>query len=221
MALTIPAPEATTLPAGESAALDLPPIPKEALAALARLRDEAAAEVERLLAFLDATEPDPDLEEGDEGGGDINDEPHDGDFDSEPSLAFPGAASGTGGTQHHGNASDLEDDNDSGIADDGGLAEQTTGEPTLGSFDRLMNQQHGWQQRFGPGTWHAGPDTELDDADKEDNGDLEPSLGSLEQIASSFEYHHNPGGNQAIWAAGSTDDREHDPAEGGEPEDWE
>jgi hypothetical protein len=36
---------------------------------------------------------------------------------------------------------DLEqDDGESGIGDEGGLIEQTVGEPTLGSFDRMMDR---------------------------------------------------------------------------------
>jgi hypothetical protein len=36
--------------------------------AIKRLREEAADEIERLLAFLDRTEPDPDLEESEPSG---------------------------------------------------------------------------------------------------------------------------------------------------------
>lgn len=38
------------------------PVQAKALGDLARLRKEVSAEIERLLAFLDCTEPDPDLE---------------------------------------------------------------------------------------------------------------------------------------------------------------
>jgi hypothetical protein len=42
--------------------------PETLLQAIGRLRKEAADEIERLLEFLDRTEPDPDLEESDPSG---------------------------------------------------------------------------------------------------------------------------------------------------------
>ena len=113
----------------------------------------------------------PQLEDDDPGGGEVQDEPHEAvdedapeeGGDKEPSLAFPGTLNGTGGTQYHGNSSDLEEDNDSRIADQDGLTEQTTGEPSLGSFDALVNQEHAWQQRRSP--VHYWADAEDDPAE--------------------------------------------------------
>jgi len=44
----------------------------KSLGDLARPREEASAEIERLLAFLDCTEPDPDLEPDDFGIADLD-----------------------------------------------------------------------------------------------------------------------------------------------------
>ena len=46
-------------------------------------------------------------------------------------------------------------------------------EPSLGSFDRIMNQADAWRQRNG---WYAfEPDQEQDDCDKEDSDPAEDS----------------------------------------------
>jgi hypothetical protein len=152
---------------------------------LASLRREAEARVTLLIDLLDLLAPDPDLED--------DDAPEDGG-DREPSLGFidpkitvestgyhsdrrylttayfdqTNAQGGTDdreGDEHDGR----EPDDDTGIGDAGGLAEQTNGEPSLGSFDRLMNQQHAWQQRLSPNDWAPGIDAELDNADREDD----------------------------------------------------
>ncbi|MDH2343239.1 hypothetical protein [Bradyrhizobium sp. SSUT77] len=46
--------------------------PEQFFQALGRLRSEAEDEIERLLAFLDRTEPDPDLEPEESGIGDLD-----------------------------------------------------------------------------------------------------------------------------------------------------
>src|SRR5215218_6639411 len=94
------------------------------------LAEDMQAAVDRLLEALDALEaPEEDKEEDDDGGGDVQDEPYDAmdedapedGGDKEPRLALPGTINGTGGTQYHGNSSDVEEDSDSGIADQDGL----------------------------------------------------------------------------------------------------
>lgn len=101
------------------------------LQTLARLRKEASAEITRLIAFLDASDPyvmteleddiSADLEDDDPGE---NDDPAENDLDDEPSL---------GSLDHHqsqerwaaGGRRDLEQDHaESGIADHDGLLEQ-------------------------------------------------------------------------------------------------
>ncbi|MCK1578572.1 hypothetical protein IVB03_02980 [Bradyrhizobium sp. 168] len=69
-------------------------------------------------------------------------------------------------------------------------------EPSLGSFDCLMNQDTSW--RTVHGEFIAGPEAEQDDCD------IEPSLGSLD---------HNH--SQERWAVGGRRDLENDGAESG------
>jgi hypothetical protein len=117
-----------------------------ALHTLARLRKEASAEIHRLLAFLDASDPYV--------------------------------------------ATEIEDDGDD---EDGGDAE-----PSLGSFDRMTNQEKSYRETFY--AVYSGPDAEQDDAD------AEPSLGSIGMHAHS---------DQENWAMGDRRDVEQDPAESG------
>ena len=78
----------------------------------------------------------------------------DGDPDLEPSLA--GSPSGKHAFDAEGDDCDLEDGRD--------------GEPSLGSFDRLVNQEHSWRR---PCHYSFSPDLEADRADDEDGGDTE------------------------------------------------
>jgi hypothetical protein len=88
---------------------------------LARLRKEASAEIERLIAFLDTSDPyvmnELELDNHDEDGGDT--------------------------------------------------------EPSLGSFDRMIDQSKSW--RSVQGEFIAGLDAEQDDADREDADPAEES----------------------------------------------
>jgi hypothetical protein len=81
---------------------------------------------------------------------------------------------------------ELEDD-DSCLLEDGGDSE-----PSLGSFDRMVNQERSYRKIVGE--FGAALDAEQDDSD------LEPSLGSCDPPMW--------GGDQTHWAAGSRDDRE-------------
>ncbi len=113
---------------------------------LLRLRKEASAEIHRLIAFLDASDPYVTTE--------------------------------------------LEDDDD--------REEVGDNEPSLGSFDRLTDQEKSWRQG---GLWEVPEiDAELDTSDDE------PSLGSLDPD-------HQP--NQELWAVGDRRDLEQDDAESG------
>jgi hypothetical protein len=69
-------------------------------------------------------------------------------------------------------------------------------EPSLGFFDRVVDQSKAWQQR---GEFCSGDDAEQDEAD------AEPSLGSV----------GNMHFNQETWAARKPNDRELDDAESG------
>ncbi|MGY3443710.1 hypothetical protein [Bradyrhizobium sp. USDA 4473] len=94
------------------------------------------------------------------------------DGSDEPSLgfqeAFPGMGRGSGGDDR---------------------------EPDLGSFDRMLSQEHCNRQR-------VGEPVEIDA--EQDQADSEPSLGSLDHWHS-----------QEEWAAGGRRDLEQDPAESG------
>jgi hypothetical protein len=160
-------------------------------------RSRIEALVEGLIGYLDSLDTDPDLEEDDFGGGDVNDEPqggdvvdepHDGGDDDEGSLGWANnAGQGALGDntedgdetalERHGagflrsGGEDVEDDDpaeEDDPAEDGG-----EDEPDLNSFDRMMNQEKSWKQRFNSSNWHARNDAELDDADREDSDPAE------------------------------------------------
>jgi hypothetical protein len=109
----------------------------EALRALARLRREAAAEVERLLAFLDETDGDPDLEDEHDGREpDVDGEPDLGSFDRtiDQEKSWRQSKSGLlAGIDYELDDCDREDDDPaevsdvSGIGDQDGLLEQVGG----------------------------------------------------------------------------------------------
>jgi hypothetical protein len=93
-----------------------------------------------------------------------------------------------------------ETENHMELEDDGDLEEVGDDEPSLGTFDRIMDQTKSSRQNVYRSGWMDAPppiDTEQDGAD------AEPALGSLDQ--------HD---NQEQWAAGDRRDREQD---GGEP----
>ena len=75
-------------------------------------------------------------------------------------------------------------------------ADDSEMEPSLGSFERVVDQSKAWQQR---GEFCSGNDAERDEAD------AEPSLGSVGDMHFKQEY----------WAAGKRDDRELDGADSG------
>lgn len=107
---------------------------------------------------------------------------------------------------------DEDEGADSGVGDPDGLIEQTTGEPSLGSFDRMANQEKSYLQR---GAWLGSypDDSELDDADRE------PSLGARESHPSvHMQQGSSPIGHQLAWGCGARDDRE-DEHDGREPDD--
>ena len=75
-------------------------------------------------------------------------------------------------------------------------------EPSLGFLEAFPGQ--------GRGTIFAGDDREKDDADDEDGGDDEPSLGSLEHHCCSDGWWPgpNPTGDQTLWGHGPRNDLE-------------
>ena len=68
------------------------------------------------------------------------------------------------------NHMELEEGADDAPCDDTEL------EPSLGSFDRMLNHEKSYRQTWGE-CGDCGDDIEQDDCDNEDNGDREPDLG--------------------------------------------
>jgi hypothetical protein len=143
-------PNPSTLPAGAPAGGPPSDVPYDALRTLARLRREAAAEIERLLAFLDASEPDPDLEE---------DHTAEEEPDGEPSLGWTDKQAAKGDYGGHwlaGQDLEFDDSDDEDGADieatneDGGDIndephdEDSEAEPVLGSTETGAGSQLGW-----------------------------------------------------------------------------
>ncbi|WP_375782933.1 hypothetical protein ACE10Z_23755 [Bradyrhizobium sp. Pha-3] len=128
-----------------------------------RLRKRAEAAIDYLLLLLDQIDGEADLEDG----GDL-----------EPSLAalerhpecIPGESwlnapyrTGDGAQTcwNKGSRDDREDEHD---GREPNVDDELSGdeeEPALGSFDRLINQDHGWRQTQGPNWFlHANADIE-------------------------------------------------------------
>src|ERR1700724_922388 len=59
-------------------------------------------------------------------------------------------------------------------------ADDSEAEPSLGSFDRRMDQSKAWEQTAGELCFSI--DAERDDADHEDSDPAEPSLGSVGDV---------------------------------------
>jgi hypothetical protein len=89
-----------------------------------RLRRRVAVAAERIIAALDALDA-PQMDRED-------DDPAEDGADEEPSLGWP--EQGKIGVYHYNSGDDIEEDPaELGIADGGGLCEQTVGEPSLGA----------------------------------------------------------------------------------------
>lgn len=101
-------------------------LPEEAFRAIGRLRREARDEIDRLLAFLDTTQPDADLE------------PSLGSSAAHEWYSQAGWATGT--------ADDREDEHDGKEPDHGEAEPDNEGEPTLGSLESVINQDIAWHE---------------------------------------------------------------------------
>lgn len=139
---------------------------RAALKAIAGIRREASAEIDRLIALLDRISPDSDLEEnGDNDADDSADEPSLGSIDNFIDQT-KWAAGGFNTThdvdregEHDGREPDVDEELSMGWVNEGGQtslasASNCDGEPSLGSFDRMMDQTKAWQT--------AGADAEQD-----------------------------------------------------------
>lgn len=129
------------------------------------IRQTAEATIEQLLALVDRLDGDADLEDtGD-------DEPSLGALERHPDC-MPGDSwrrrhqrDGAHLAWSAGSRDDAEDEHD-GREDD--ADDELTGdeeEPSLGSFDRLTNQEHGWRQTGGRHwIFHLNGDQEVDNS---------------------------------------------------------
>ena len=82
-------------------------------------------------------------------------------------------------------------------------ADDSEAEPSLGSFDRRLDQSKAWQQTAGELCFSI--DAERDDADHEDSDPAEPSLGSVGDVHL----------DQERWAYGNSRDLGQDEGESG------
>ena len=194
---------------------------------LAKLRQEAEAEIERLIGFLDKTEPDPDLEPSLAGdynnhAGDFGDDREADDAEREPTFGW---------TEHEARfgcqATPLQTDE----AEDPHIDD----EPSLGSIENHPSDTrrpnfYGELVGYFTGTttagsqlkWAAGNREDLEGDPREDDeegGDEEPSLGSYNVIPGRSMVDGDalwPGQSQVVdsgmdqgdWSAGGTDDGE-------------
>jgi len=132
------------------------------------VRSAAEQLVEHLISFLDEVEGDPDFEDNGDAeeepdeepilgstdhvnqerawparyyGPEMTAEPENDNSDSEPSLGSVATSENiTQGAWASGTSDDREDEHDGAEPDE-------DDEPALGSFDRLLNQEHAWMQR--------------------------------------------------------------------------
>ncbi|WP_036010818.1 hypothetical protein [Bradyrhizobium yuanmingense] len=129
---------------------NLPLIAALAAAPPASASAAAAAAIEQLISFVDELDGDADLEEG----GDLEEA-----GDAEPSLGAPNE--GAQLCWARGPRDDREDEHDGGEPDVDDELSGDEEEPSLGSFDRLMNQDHGWRQTQGR-NWVAHQNSDLE-----------------------------------------------------------
>jgi len=114
------------------------------------LRESAAAAIEQLISFVDDLDGDADLEESD----DLEDA-----GDAEPWLGAANDGAQVGWAK--GPRDDREDEHDGREPNVDDELSGDEDEPSLGSFDRLMNQDHGWRQTQGR-NWVAHQNSDLE-----------------------------------------------------------
>lgn len=123
--------------------------PEDFFRELGRARKAVAAEVERLIEFLDRTDNCPDLEETDDAEGDAADE--------EPSLGSVDNFQDQTKWAAGGNNAKFDVDRES---EHDGSEPSEDSEPSLGSFDRMMDQTKSTRQ--GASKWGFYTDAELE-----------------------------------------------------------
>lgn len=147
--------------------------PENLFQAIGRLRREAEDEIERLLAFLDSIEPDPDLEPTmgvvRDGHGDECEPP-----ENEPDLGWTDVESRCGRYANIGTVWDVDREAEPEHNEDGGDLE-----PSLGFSEPVMTGDESpgftWPYRSRDGEQHETTSGSTDDREG-DESDLEPSL---------------------------------------------
>lgn len=126
---------------------------QRALKRIAKLRRKASDEIDRLLAFLDASDPyaATELEAA------VDDVPCDGDDDSEDSLGS------VGGNQTRWSAGDAGDREGDGCADDREDVCEDEGAEHDGAEPDVDEPWLGWTEAYAQGEGHAGPPTEWEE----------------------------------------------------------
>jgi len=141
------------------------PLPADPIAAMRTLRTQAEQEIERLLAFLDATDGEADLEEDDREGEDA---------DGEPSLGWPNNGPVALDGEHHDIDAELD---------------EADAEPSLASPEgaRCPDQVHHWGEYVsGAGSqlgWARGNVRDLEGAADEDDEDSDTGIGDSDGLA--------------------------------------
>jgi len=198
----------------------LTPAQIAALGDLKKLKQEAAAEVERLIAFLDMVD------------GYTLSELEDADGDLEPSLGFPEpkiTGDESPGFDWPYRSRDLDQRGFAGASDDREVCWPTSMRYRDRFGDALQDELEADEgepddaaiRMAGEGSWYPGVAE-----DAEDGGDDEPSLASPEQhVSTPYGGWYGAGerrddsGNQSHWAQGAVSDVEGDEHDGREPED--
>jgi hypothetical protein len=155
--------------------------PEEVFQAIGRLRKEARDEINRLIGFLDKTDDyvsreledavddnpcdDNELDGPENGEDELSepDEPSLGSIEKSCSLYGPDGHNPTGDQTRWGDSGtkDLEDEHD-------GAEPPDDAEPSLGSFDRILDQTTSWDMRIDDCVFSSS-DCEQDDCDAEDD----------------------------------------------------
>ncbi|WP_438277676.1 hypothetical protein [Nitrobacter sp.] len=136
----------------------VPVTPEEFFRAWSRKDTEALVEV--LIASLDKADADPDLESL-LGAPEVR--------DGHERRAYVWARGATDDREGDAGCDDREDVCEDEGAEHDGSEPDVDGEPILGAFDSVVNQERSWVT--------ARQADELDDCDLEDTGDDEPSIG--------------------------------------------
>jgi hypothetical protein len=143
----------TAMPAWPAGAIVFPGLARQqrdrekALRRVAKLRQKASAEIERLIAFLDASDPytatefEEQVDDGPCDDDELDGPEHVEDEESDPAEPSLGSLDHITDQRRwaEGGRRDLEDEHDGAEPDE-------CGEPSLGSLDCITNQERSWHR---------------------------------------------------------------------------